>query len=164
MSYCCFRSAAFAAACLAAAALWSPASAAETAEAAAARRAIAVQNARFSAALRDADRVALAALYTEDAQLLPPNRAPVVGREAVLSFWTGGDRKMQVETTLTSLQVEAHGDTAIEVGRAVLEAIGADGTRSRLDQSKYIVIWKREGGSWKVHRDIFNSDLPPRAP
>ena len=25
---------------------------------------------------------------------------------------------------------------------------------------KYVVIWKREGKNWKLHRDIFNSDNP----
>jgi len=29
-----------------------------------------------------------------------------------------------------------------------------------LDAGKYIVIWKREDGQWKLHRDIFNSSLP----
>jgi hypothetical protein len=29
-----------------------------------------------------------------------------------------------------------------------------------LDQGKYIVIWKREKGQWKLHRDIFNSSVP----
>jgi ketosteroid isomerase-like protein len=29
-----------------------------------------------------------------------------------------------------------------------------------VDQGKYIVIWKQDGGQWKLHRDIFNSSLP----
>ena len=28
------------------------------------------------------------------------------------------------------------------------------------DLGKLIVIWKHEGGSWKVHRDIFNTNQP----
>jgi ketosteroid isomerase-like protein len=30
-----------------------------------------------------------------------------------------------------------------------------------LDKGKYIVIWKQEDGQWKLHRDIFNSSMPP---
>ena len=28
------------------------------------------------------------------------------------------------------------------------------------DRGKYIVIWKNEGGSWKLHKDIFNTSQP----
>jgi ketosteroid isomerase-like protein len=30
----------------------------------------------------------------------------------------------------------------------------------RLCKGKYIVLWKKENGKWKLHRDISNSDLP----
>ena len=40
-----------------------------------------------------------------------------------------------------------------EVGRYIL---GAGGQTA--DVGKYIVIWKNDGGTWKLHRDIFNSD------
>ena len=29
------------------------------------------------------------------------------------------------------------------------------------DQGKYIVLWKKEDGKWKLFRDIFNSNLSP---
>jgi ketosteroid isomerase-like protein len=29
-----------------------------------------------------------------------------------------------------------------------------------MDRGKYIVVWKDEGGKWKLHRDIWNSSLP----
>jgi len=25
---------------------------------------------------------------------------------------------------------------------------------------KYVVIWKRDGGQWKIHRDIWNTSMP----
>ena len=30
----------------------------------------------------------------------------------------------------------------------------------QLDKGKYIVLWKKEGGKWKIFRDCFNSDSP----
>ena len=30
----------------------------------------------------------------------------------------------------------------------------------QIDKGKYIVLWKKEDGKWKLHRDISNSDLP----
>ena len=30
------------------------------------------------------------------------------------------------------------------------------------DEGKYVVVWKKqEDGSWKLHRDIWNSNLMP---
>jgi hypothetical protein len=29
------------------------------------------------------------------------------------------------------------------------------------DTGKYIVVWKRQDGVWKLHADIWNSDAPP---
>jgi ketosteroid isomerase-like protein len=60
------------------------------------------------------------------------------------------------EATLKTIELEAHGDTANEIGAYTLRA----GDGGVLDQGKYVVIWKREGGQWKLHRDIWNSSLP----
>lgn len=30
-----------------------------------------------------------------------------------------------------------------------------------VDKGKYIVVWKQDNGTWKMNRDIFNSDMPP---
>jgi ketosteroid isomerase-like protein len=58
--------------------------------------------------------------------------------------------------TLTATDVTGLGDTAQEVGNWVIKA--PDG--SIAERGKYIVLWKKEGGSWKLHRDIWNSDKP----
>jgi ketosteroid isomerase-like protein len=36
---------------------------------------------------------------------------------------------------------------------------GKDG--AELDHGKYVVIWKKEAGGWKLHRDIWNSSQAP---
>jgi hypothetical protein len=58
--------------------------------------------------------------------------------------------------SLNTMEVEALGNTAIEVG--TYTAAGADGKMA--DKGKYIVIWKRVGNDWKIHRDIFNTSMP----
>ena len=57
---------------------------------------------------------------------------------------------------LETIEIEDYGDTASEVGRYTL----ADANGEVLDHGKLVVIWKQEGGQWKVHRDIINSSLP----
>ncbi len=49
------------------------------------------------------------------------------------------------------------GDEAVtEVG--VYEM--GDGKKT-IDKGKYIVVWKKDGDTWKLFRDIWNSDMPP---
>jgi ketosteroid isomerase-like protein len=30
------------------------------------------------------------------------------------------------------------------------------------DRGKYIVIWRKVGGQWKLYRDIFNTNMPEK--
>jgi uncharacterized protein (TIGR02246 family) len=124
------------------------------------RSAIEAVNVKFGAAWGKKDAAALAALYTANATVMAPNGAPVAGSQAILEFWKAGLAVLPPVGKLTTAEVEAHGDTAHEVGTYELSA--ADG--KVIDKGKYIVIWKREGGQWKMHRDIWNSDLPAAAP
>jgi ketosteroid isomerase-like protein len=36
------------------------------------------------------------------------------------------------------------------------------GGREIKDKGKFVVVWKRQAdGSWKIVRDVYNSDVPP---
>ena len=59
---------------------------------------------------------------------------------------------------LETIEVEGHGDTAIDVGKYTLR--GESG--NVLDRGKYLVIWKQLAGQWKLHRDIWTSSLSPQ--
>ena len=120
------------------------------------REMIAAANREFVTAYNGGNAAGVAALYTEDGQLLPPNADVMAGKEAIQAFWQGAMDMGIASAQLEIVQVEDHGDTATEVSRYTL--CGADG--QVLDQGKYIVIWKREKGQWKLHRDIFNSSVP----
>jgi len=125
-----------------------------------ARAGIEATNVQFMDAFSAGEATGVAACYTEDAQFMPPNGEIVRGREGIQKAMQGlidaGIKGIQFET----VEVEGHGDTAYEVGRATLT--GADG--QTIDVAKYIVIWKKVGDEWKLHRDIFNSNLPSPAP
>jgi uncharacterized protein (TIGR02246 family) len=120
------------------------------------RGAIAAANEEFMAAVKRGDAAGLAALYTEDGQVLPPNGDFVTGKDGIQRFWQAVMDMGIKEAKLETVEVEGHGDTAIEVSTFTLHGAGGDA----LDKGKYIVIWKREGGQWKLHRDIFNSSMP----
>jgi ketosteroid isomerase-like protein len=81
----------------------------------------------------------------------------ITGPDGIQAFWQGALDAGLVQVTLETMEVEGHRDTAIEVGTYTLLRAGAQ----IADAGKYLVIWKVEGRSWKLHRDIWNSS-PPR--
>ena len=124
------------------------------------KAAIDASNKKFSEALAAGNAAGVAALHTEDAVLMPPNTEAVKGRPAIeklfMAFVAAGIKGV----TLTSQEVEAHGDTATELGAYSIK----DATGKEIDRGKYIVLWKRVKGEWKLHRDIWNSNMPLPAP
>jgi ketosteroid isomerase-like protein len=61
------------------------------------------------------------------------------------------------EARLETVEVEAQGNLAYEIGRFVLsvQRQGGDGTTLI---GKYVVVWKSLGGSWRLHVDIWNTN------
>jgi ketosteroid isomerase-like protein len=113
-------------------------------------------NQQWSAAFSQGDSAAIAAMYTLNAQLFPMHSEIVSGMEAIQQFWQGVIASGVKGATLTTLEVDEQGDTAYEVGKYELRGEG----NKVLDHGKYVVVWKREQGKWRLHRDIWNSNLP----
>ena len=112
------------------------------------------QNEHFMETYNRGDYEGMKDLYTEDGQILPPNGKVITGKEGIRDFWKGamdmGIKSVKMHTD----EVELLNDTAIEVSEATL--IGEE--NHLIDEIKYIVIWKRQEGNWKIHRDMFNSN------
>lgn len=122
----------------------------------AARDGILETNQRFIASLAAGDDASLAGLYTEDAQILPPNGDIVSDTDNITAFWRSALDMGISGASLETVEVDNEGDTAIEVGRYTLTA--ADG--SVADEGKYLVVWKRVEDHWFIHRDIWNTSKP----
>jgi ketosteroid isomerase-like protein len=99
----------------------------------------------------------VAACYTSDAQLLPPNAPALTGTESITAFWQGAMSMGIKDAKLETQQVEFSGELAIEVGQYTL-TIQPEGSAAMTDVGKYIVIWKNDGGVWKLHIDIWNTN------
>jgi uncharacterized protein (TIGR02246 family) len=113
-------------------------------------------NDNFMETFRRGDAAGMGELYTEDGQLLPPNGDFTRGPQAIGRFWGGAMEAGVRSIRLGNGEVEQHGNTAVEVNTATLH-----GTNDEvLDEVKYIIVWKRENGEWKIHRDIYNSSRP----
>ncbi|MEO7634485.1 MAG: DUF4440 domain-containing protein [Sphingomicrobium sp.] len=133
---------------------------AEVKSAASDTQAIGAANARWLKLIRDKDAAGIAALYAEDGTALPPNGKAAVGRQAVGQWWTGAMKTPNFGLTFGTdqLVLSTAGDMALDRGWYRLSAQSPKGPVN--DTGKYIVVWRKIGGEWKVAADIFNSDLP----
>jgi uncharacterized protein (TIGR02246 family) len=130
---------------------------AQPAQAANIRAQIEAADAAFDAAAAKGDSEAIAALYSVDAQVMPAGSEPVRGREAIEKFFRSALNSGIADFGLKTLEVFGQGATATEVGHYELH----DKSGKKLDSGKYIVIWQREHGHWKLLRDMFSTNLPP---
>ena len=101
------------------------------------------------------DAAGMADLYTDNGMLLPTGSDFVKGKQAIQAFWQGAMDMGIKNAKLDIVEGEQHGDTAIEMGQYTLSS--ADD--QVMDAGKYVVIWKHEDDTWKLHRDIWNSSL-----
>ena len=123
------------------------------------RSAIEKADAEFTAAAVKGDAAAIARLYSADAQVMPAGSEPIRGAEAIQKFWQGAIGSGIAAVELKTLEVFSQGATATEVGQYQLR----DKAGKTLDHGKFIVIWRREGGTWKLHRDMFSTNVAPAA-
>lgn len=120
------------------------------------RAAIDEGNKGFMAAFARGDTAALAEFYTTDGEAFPPNGDVVRGHAALQQMWKSVVDGGIASATLTTREVESSGDLASESGTYEMKT--KDGTVA--DRGKYIVVWKRVGGKWLLHRDIWNTSMP----
>jgi uncharacterized protein (TIGR02246 family) len=126
------------------------------------RRAIEANNKQFIEAFNKGDAAAVANMYAIDARVLPPNSEIVEGRANIQQFWQGAMSSGLKLVSLETMHVETQGNVAVEVGRYASTIPGAGGSTTT-DKGKYVVAWKRQGGSWKLAVDIFNTSIPATA-
>ena len=120
------------------------------------RAAIDAGNQNFMANFGRQDAAGMAGLYTTNGCVMPANSDTLSGPSHVQAFWQGVFDMGVKEAVLETIDLEEHGDTAIETGRYTLKADAG----AVADQGKYIVIWKNDGGTWKLHKDIWNTNQP----
>ncbi len=103
-----------------------------------------------------------AALYADDAIVLLPNQAAFQGRAAIQAWMEAPPPLSNFQ--MKSLEIEGRGDLAYDRGTYSMTVTPA-GAAPIEDHGKYLTIWRKQAdGSWKVLRDIWNSDLPLPAP
>lgn len=120
-------------------------------------------NIAWLAAVKARNIVEIQNLYTPDGRFMPPNSPPAQGRTAIGEAWGRLLRLPDMVLTFSPslVEISQSGDLAYDIGTYLLAHDGLSG--QVLEHGKYVVVWKKLNGDWKVAADIFNSNLAPRA-
>jgi ketosteroid isomerase-like protein len=129
-------------------------------DAAAVRHAIDVSDSIFTAAALRGDSTAATSLYADDAILMWANAPAARGHDAIAKSFGAAVSTMKVSAfKLQTQDVTLAGDYAIETGAYQMTS-QTKNAKPVQDIGKYIVVWKKQpDGSYRIFRDIANSDL-----
>jgi uncharacterized protein (TIGR02246 family) len=112
-------------------------------------------NEQFTQAFNKGDAAAIAAMYTDDAVVLPPGSDMVKGKPAIQAFWKTSAEQLG-DMRLTTVDVKPLGNSAArEIGTFTLK------TKVQPPQDvpgKYVVVWNKVGREWKLGTDIWNTN------
>ena len=93
-------------------------------------------------------------VYTQDARILPPGAEMLTGLDHISNFWQQAVTTMNVKSLkLSTIDLQVSGESAFEVGTAEM----VTDRPTSPNTVKYVVIWKKEGDSWKWQTDIWNA-------
>jgi uncharacterized protein (TIGR02246 family) len=110
-------------------------------------------NAKWVELFDKGDFDGLAQLYTADATAFPPGAAMVKGRAAIGAMFKNVAGQAS-DPKLTTLEVKRLGPSAIrEIGTF---SMMAKGSSPKELSGKYLVVWERVQGHWKLAADIWN--------
>ena len=107
-------------------------------------------SAKFTAALSGADAATAGSYFTDDAVALPPGRAPITGRPQIQQFLGGMTHAVKGLKYTTDELRPIDNDTAREVGSFSFKL------QNNEVSGKYLLIWTKVGGDWKVAADMWN--------
>ena len=118
-------------------------------------------HAAFVKAFNAKDAAGMAATYTDDAVLMPPNLPEVktaIGVETYARQVFSNSAKTGILLNVAETNVLNGGWAFCSGFYSVLDADG-----HTLDRGKFLEVLKQTDKGWKFHRDSFNSDMPAQA-
>lgn len=118
-------------------------------------------DARWLATAKSRDAAKVVPFWTDDAVLLFPGMAPVVGRKALMEYVASSfkDPDFTITFGTDTIVVASSGDMAYEIGRDTITY--NDGKKRVTTMNNGVVVWRKQpDGEWKAAVDI-GTPAPP---
>ena len=112
-------------------------------------------NSALVKAYNSMDAAAVAACFTDNAILMPPNQGAVKTKIAIESFMRQTLVPPMTGMLLNPVETDVAGDYAFSSG--YYSVLGANGAIT--DRGKFLEVLKSDGRTWHIYRDIYNSDM-----
>lgn len=126
--------------------------------------AIRATDVQWLAAAKARDAESTATFWSDDATILMPNSAPVVGRQAIRAYVAESFRSPDFSITWTTYRVVVASSGDMAYGTGVDEITFRDGKQLVNAKNNALVIWKKQpDGRWKAAVDIA-TPAAPQAP
>ena len=109
----------------------------------------------FAARVNAGDAAGIAKLYTSDAVVMPPGAPRVEGRAGIQRYWAEVVKGV-TDFKLTTIDVRTMGPNAAQETGAF--SMKTRTTPPQTLSGKFVIIWQRSGGDWKLATDIWNAD------
>lgn len=110
---------------------------------------------QFAENFNNGDFSALAAMFSEDAYLLPPGARVITGRENIRAFWRQARRIQSLALDPTNIKLLGAG-VVREVG-IILVGMRANQQRQlRQQRFKYAFLWQLLDGEWQLECCMWN--------
>ena len=115
----------------------------------------------WTGAFNAGDAAGVAALYSENGMLLPPDASQIQGRQAIQDTFQGWIDAGFKNIVFNVVEVEESGDLGYEVGLFSVD-YPTEGGQMATATGNYLVVWKRDAdGVWRLYRDTWNDTPPP---
>jgi ketosteroid isomerase-like protein len=113
----------------------------------------------FAAAFNAKDAAKVTSFFANDAVVMPPNKPMVNGRTNIEAVFKRDFQEGVANLQLKPMESAIAGAHAFDAGTSSVTLPGG-----RTESGKYLTLYKRVGGDWKIAYTSSNSDQPPEPP
>lgn len=128
---------------------------------AAEEKAIRDMDARWLKAAQARDPSAEGAMFATDGVAYREHNEPLVGPAAYQAFEMklyADNPKLSTTWSTDAIRLSESGDLAIQTGEFHNAGLGPKGDRE--DKGRFVTVWKKVNGEWKVAHDIGSTTMP----
>jgi uncharacterized protein (TIGR02246 family) len=112
---------------------------------------------RWQQALLARDAEGQAEMFAADGVSYHDGQEPLVGPAAIVAWEQKAvttHPKAKITSTTDRIQISESGDLAVQTGEGRLTSLGANGEDTAVHRQRFLTVWKKVDGKWKVAHDM----------